>query len=97
MVELAGIEPILRTPFSMLRGKTEDLASTCKNSLDPEAMHAALEAFELAWASITALPDFYDPNLARDALSKRIIKAAVENGERGPNRLKAYALAGFNR
>jgi hypothetical protein len=67
-----------------------------ENSLDPEVMHAALEAFELAWAAIPAVPDAYDTNLARDLLSKRIIKAALENGERDPDRLKSYALEVFN-
>ena len=67
-----------------------------KSSLDPEALHAALEAFELAWAEIMAVPDAYDTDLARNVLARRIIEAAMENGERDPERLKAYALKGFN-
>lgn len=66
------------------------------DSLDPEAMHAALEAYELAWAEVMARPDGYDAPAARDLLAKRIIKAATENGERDPDRLKAYALEGFD-
>lgn len=66
-----------------------------KSSLDPQAMHAALDAFELAWAEVIALPDGYDTTTTRDQLAKRIIKAAIENGEREPERLKAYALEGF--
>ena len=66
-----------------------------KSSLDPEAMHAALEAFELAWAEIMTVPDAYDTDLARNVLARRIMEAAMEKGERDPERLKAYALEGF--
>jgi hypothetical protein len=66
-----------------------------KASLDPEAMNAALEAYELAWAEIMPPPDAHDASVARDLLAKRIIEAAMENGERSPERLKAYALEGF--
>jgi hypothetical protein len=72
------------------------MLTTPRNSLDPEAMNAALDAFEMAWAAIAAVPNAYDTNLARDLLSKRIIKAALENDERDPERLKAYALEGFD-
>lgn len=43
-----------------------------------------------------ALPDAYDTDLARNLLARRIIEAAMENGQRDPERLKAYALQGFN-
>jgi hypothetical protein len=61
-------------------------------SLDPEVMNAALDAFEMAWAAVIAVPDACETNLARELLSKGIIKAALENGERDSDRLKAYAL-----
>lgn len=67
-----------------------------KANLDPATMGAALEAFELAWAEIMARPDGYDVPMARDLLAKRIIEAALENGERDPERLKDYALDGFS-
>jgi hypothetical protein len=44
---------------------------------------------------ITAQPDGYNTATARDLLARRIIKAAVENGERDPEQLKACALEGF--
>jgi hypothetical protein len=68
---------------------------TYKASLDLEAMNAALEAYELAWAEVMPPQDAHDASVARDLLAKRIIKAAMENGERDPERLKAYALEGF--
>jgi hypothetical protein len=69
--------------------------NTYKATLDPEAMNAALEAYELAWAEVMAPSDAYDASLTRDLLAKRIIKAALEDGERDPRRLKAYALEAF--
>lgn len=53
-----------------------------KSSLDPAAMSAALKAFELAWAKDMAQSDGYDVPAARDLLARRIIEAALENGER---------------
>ena len=38
-------------------------------SLDPEAMNAALDAFEMAWAAVIAVPDACETNLARELLS----------------------------
>jgi hypothetical protein len=54
-----------------------------------------LYAYELAWAEVMAHPDAHDAPAVRDLLAKRITEAAMENGERDPERLKAYALDGF--
>jgi hypothetical protein len=62
-------------------------------SLDPYARAAAQDAFDLAWPEIRATGG-YDMQLARYLLAKRIVEAAME-GERDPERLKAYALEGF--
>ena len=67
-----------------------------KASLDPETMQAAMEAFELAWTEIMARPNSQDAPACRDLLAKRIIDAALEHDERDPERLKGYALEGFN-
>ncbi|HUE72753.1 MAG TPA: hypothetical protein VMP01_17840 [Pirellulaceae bacterium] len=67
-----------------------------KTNLDPESLRAAQDAFDLAWAEIRKVPDGCDMQLARDLLAKLIIEAAVEQGEREPEKLKAYALDGFN-
>jgi hypothetical protein len=40
-------------------------------------------------------PDGYDVPMARDLLARRIINAALEQGEFDLERRKAYALAGF--
>ena len=66
-----------------------------KQSLDPETLHAAYEAFDLGWAEIQKM-DGYDLQVARDLLAKRIVQAALANGERDPERLKDYALEGFS-
>ena len=65
-----------------------------KSSLDPKALAAAQEAFDLAWLEIEAVPDGYDMQLTRKLLAKRIVVAALQ-GERDPERLKAYALEGI--
>jgi hypothetical protein len=44
-----------------------------------------------------AQPAQYDVPAARDLLAKRIIEAALENGERDPQGLKAFAMAGLKR
>jgi hypothetical protein len=49
----------------------------------------------MAWVEISKVPDGYDMQLARDLLAKLIIEAAVEQAERDPEKLKAYALEGF--
>ena len=67
-----------------------------KSTLDPEGLDAALKAFELAWAEIATQPDGYDHEQARDLLARRIVEAALENDERDPERLKSYALKGFD-
>jgi hypothetical protein len=62
-----------------------------KSSLDPHALAVAQEAFNMGLAEIEAAGDGYDLQLARDILAKLIDQAALE-GERDPDRLKAYAL-----
>lgn len=59
-------------------------------------MSAALEAFELAWGEITAQPHGYDHDLARDLIARRIMEATMTQSERDPERLKAYAMEGFD-
>jgi hypothetical protein len=66
------------------------------STLGPETLMVAQEAFASAWAEILAAPDGYDLQLAHDLLAKRIMQAALEQGERDPVRLKAYALEGFS-
>lgn len=65
-----------------------------KQSLGPETLHAAYEAFDLGWADIQKL-DGHDVQLARNLLAKLIVEAALK-GERDPERLKDYALEGFS-
>jgi hypothetical protein len=65
-----------------------------KSVLSPYDLAAAQQAFDLAWAEVETV-EGYDMQLARDLLAKRIIEAIQEHGERDPDRLKAYALEGF--
>ena len=67
-----------------------------ETSGDAASIAAAQEAFDKAWAEITAIPDGYDTELARTIIAKRIVKAITENHEHDPERLKAYALEGFD-
>ena len=67
-----------------------------KSSLDPETLEAAQAAFDLAWTEITSVQQIYDTLTARTLLARLIIEAALKNGERDPERLKAYAVAGFS-
>lgn len=66
-----------------------------KPNLSPDTLEAAQQAFDRAWAEILAAQDGYDMQSARDLLAKRIMQAALEQGERDPARLKAHALEGF--
>ena len=52
-----------------------------KQSLDPETLHAAYEAFDLGLAEIQKI-NSYDPQEARDLLAKRVVQAALEQRER---------------
>ncbi len=65
-----------------------------KPHVGPHELEAAQAAFDMAWAELS-WPDDVDDQTVRDRLAKRIIDGVVENGERDPERLKAYALAGF--
>jgi hypothetical protein len=65
-----------------------------KSILDPEALAAAQNAFDMGWAEIEAAGDGYDMQLARNLLAKLIIEA-IQTGERDPERLKTCALEGF--
>ena len=67
-----------------------------KASLDPATMSAALKSFELAWAEVMARPTDYDVPATRGMLAKRIIDAALENGERDPEKMKDFVLAEMN-
>jgi hypothetical protein len=69
--------------------------TTHKNALDPHDLAAAQEAFDAAWAMIEAMQGGYDLQLARNLIAKRIVACIAENGDRDPERLKAYALEGF--
>ena len=66
-----------------------------KTNLDPDALAAAYEAFDLGWPAIEATEVGYDMQLARNLLAERIVEAAML-GERDPERLKTYALDGFS-
>jgi hypothetical protein len=66
-------------------------------SFNPETLLTLQEAFDMAWAEVATLPIIgADEQCARDLIAKRIIAAARDNGERDPERLKAYAVAGFS-
>jgi hypothetical protein len=62
------------------------------DSFDPEALSALGKAYDMA---VAALHDIGQPQLVREVLAKRIIKAA-QRGERDPAALCAIALAAFN-
>jgi hypothetical protein len=67
-----------------------------KAEFDPDALRVLQEAFDMAWAEVATLPIVgTDGQGARDLLAKRIVAAAREDGERDPERLKAYALQAF--
>ena len=65
------------------------------SNLDPETLMIAQEAFARAWEDVLAVPGGYHQDLVRNLLAKRIMECALEQGERDPERLKAYALEGF--
>jgi hypothetical protein len=68
-----------------------------KSSFDPETLQALQDAFNMALAEVLASPEgSVDEQQARDVIAKRIVAAAQESGEHDPERLKAYALVGFN-
>lgn len=66
-----------------------------KPNLDPDELMAAQVAFDLASATVASLPHDLDERTARALIARRIMRNAVEHGERDAVRLKAYALRGF--
>jgi hypothetical protein len=64
--------------------------------LDPYDLAAAQQAFDKAWAEVSAVPGGYDLQLARDLIAKRVVTGITTTGDRDPEKLKAYALEGFN-
>ena len=69
-----------------------------QSNFDPATLQTLQEAFDRAWSEIAASPDVMtDEQSARDMIAKRIVVAWRDHGERDPERLKAYALEGFNR
>lgn len=58
---------------------------------DPEAITIMADAYDRAWK---ALHDRGQPEVVREVIARRIIKAAKE-GERDPDRLCAFALDAF--
>ena len=67
-----------------------------KGNLDPEALSVLQAAFDRAWAQVvdSQHPDI-DEYFARKLIAKRIMDAAIEDGERDPDRLADRALAAF--
>ena len=61
-------------------------------SFGPEALEALGKAYDMALAS---LHDVGQPDVVREVIARRIIKAA-QKGERDPARLCAAALSAFN-
>lgn len=65
-------------------------------TFDPETLQALQEAFDQALAEACNSRDGrVDEQSVRDMLALRIVTAARDHGERDPDRLKAYALQGF--
>lgn len=62
------------------------------DSFDPEALEALGKAYDMALA---ALHDAGQPDVVREVIARRIIKAA-KKGDRDPAKLCAVALSAFN-
>lgn len=62
------------------------------DAFDPEVIETLSRAYDVAIAS---LHDIGQPELVREVIARRIIKAA-QKGERDPAKLCAVALAAFN-
>lgn len=62
------------------------------DSFGPEILEALGKAYDMALAS---LHDVGQPHVVREALARRIIRAA-QKGEHNPAKLCAIALAAFN-
>lgn len=62
------------------------------DSFDPEGLEALGKAYDMALAT---LHDIGQPEVVREVLARRIIKAAAK-GERDPAVLCGIALAAFN-
>jgi hypothetical protein len=62
------------------------------DSFDPEALEALGKAYDMALA---ALHDTGQPEVVREAIARRIIRAA-KKGERDTAKLCAVALSAFN-
>jgi hypothetical protein len=65
-------------------------------NLDPEALSILQAAFDQVWAQVvdSQHPDI-DESSAPDLIAKRIMNAAISDGERDPDRLTHRALAAF--
>ena len=62
------------------------------DSFGPEAIAALGKAYDMA---VGALHDVGQPEVVREVIARRIIKAA-QKGERDPAKLCAVALSAFN-
>lgn len=62
------------------------------DAFGPEEIETLSKAYELA---LSALHDIGQPELVREVIARRIIRAA-QKGERDPAKLCAVALAAFN-
>lgn len=62
------------------------------NAFGPEVIEALGKAYDMALA---ALHDVGQPDVVREVIARRIIKAA-QKGERDPAKLCAIALSAFN-
>lgn len=91
----ASPAPHSRSMFMAFKA-SETRMSLARSEIDPTTLSAALEAFYAAWTEIESAGVLGDRDAAHNILTRRIVEAAVERGEREPDRLKAYALEGFN-
>jgi hypothetical protein len=67
------------------------------SAFDADALKVLQEAFDQAWAEVIAVSGVsLDEQSTRDRIALRIVKAWRDEGERDLDRLKAYALDGFN-
>ena len=68
-----------------------------KSSFDPKTLRALQAAFDKAWSEVVRAPGVtVDEQSARNLIVRRIIDAWRDNGECNPDRLKTYALEGFD-
>jgi hypothetical protein len=67
------------------------------SDLDSHALRVLTDAFDQAWAELAAREStrMVDEPTTRDALGRRIIAAAINEGAKDSQKLKRMALEGF--